>query len=94
MRVPRAGLTGYPPEDLLLKEHFLRAPQAALAARAPRPEGSSRVVGFPERAEDVLNAIAVLADGEVQARLPQDAAAELRRLRRAALLPGRRRAAR
>ena len=49
------------------------------------------MVGFPERTDDVYNALAVLAGGGVHADLPQDAAVELRRRRRAALLPGRRR---
>ena len=47
------------------------------------------LVGFPERAEDVYNAAAVLAGGEVRGDLPQDLPAQLRRLRRGALLPGR-----
>ena len=50
-------------------------------------DGIVALVGFPERADDVYNAAAVLADGEVDGRLPQDVPAELRRLRRAALLP-------
>ena len=87
---PELVLTGYPPEDLLLKEHFLHAGQEALAAIARDVEGIVALVGYPQRTEDVHNALAVLADREVLARLPQDPAAELRRLRRAALLPGRR----
>lgn len=59
-------LSGYPPEDLLLKEHFLRDCRAALDRIAARTEGIVAVVGFPERAEDVFNAAAVCADGEVQ----------------------------
>ena len=49
------------------------------------------LVGFAEHAEDVYNSLAVLADGQVQGDLPQDVPAELRGVRRAALLPGRRR---
>ena len=33
----------------------------------PRPHGIVAVVGFPERADDVYNAAAVLADGRVAA---------------------------
>ena len=88
--LPELVLTGYPPEDLLLKEHFLQAAQEALADVAAEAQGIVAVVGYPERTEDVYNAIAVLADGEVARDLPQDAAVELRRGRRAALLPGRR----
>jgi NAD+ synthase (glutamine-hydrolysing) len=64
---PELVLTGYPPEDLLLKEHFLADAGAALHALAPDVRGLVAVVGFPERAEDVFNAAAVLADGAVHA---------------------------
>ena len=62
---PELVLTGYPPEDLLLKEHFLQGAQEALADVAGAAEGIVALVGFPERTEDVYNALAVLADGEV-----------------------------
>jgi NAD+ synthase (glutamine-hydrolysing) len=61
---PELALTGYPPEDLLLKEHFLQAAQEALADIAEETEGIVALVGFPERTEDVYNALAVLANGE------------------------------
>jgi NAD+ synthase (glutamine-hydrolysing) len=64
---PELALTGYPPEDLLLKEHFLVDTRAALERIAAGVEGIVAVVGYPERAEDVYNAAAVLADGAVQA---------------------------
>jgi NAD+ synthase (glutamine-hydrolysing) len=64
---PELALTGYPPEDLLLKEHFLRATRAALDELAASTEGIVAVVGFPERAQDVFNSIAVLADGGIRA---------------------------
>jgi NAD+ synthase (glutamine-hydrolysing) len=64
---PELALTGYPPEDLLLKEHFLADAQRALRALAADTAGIVAVVGFPERAEDVFNAAAVLAAGEVHA---------------------------
>ncbi len=64
---PELSLTGYPPEDLLLKTGFLDAAAAALAELAAQTEGIVAVVGFPERAEDVYNAAAVLADGQVVA---------------------------
>jgi NAD+ synthase (glutamine-hydrolysing) len=65
--LPELVLTGYPPEDLLLKEHFLQAAQEALADVAREVAGIVAVVGYPQRTEDVHNAIAVLADGEVKA---------------------------
>jgi NAD+ synthase (glutamine-hydrolysing) len=64
---PELALTGYPPEDLLLKEHFLRDARAALDRVAAATEGIVALVGFPEREDDVYNALAVLADGAVQA---------------------------
>jgi NAD+ synthase (glutamine-hydrolysing) len=64
---PELALTGYPPEDLLLKEHFLADAAAALHALAADTHGIVAIVGFPERAEDVYNAAAVLADGRVHA---------------------------
>ncbi|MEO8688600.1 MAG: NAD+ synthase [Solirubrobacteraceae bacterium] len=64
---PELALTGYPPEDLLLKEHFLRRARGALDALAADTHGIVALVGFPERTEDVYNACAVLADGEIVA---------------------------
>ncbi len=64
---PELALTGYPPEDLLLKEHFLADARGALERIASEVVGLVAVVGFPERAEDVYNAAAVLAGGAVHA---------------------------
>lgn len=61
------ALTGYPPEDLLLREHFLADAQAALMDLASDTHGVVAIVGFPERAEYLYNAAAVLADGALQA---------------------------
>src|SRR4051794_5649639 len=65
--LPELVLTGYPPEDLLLKEHFLRATQEALGKLAADVEGIVAVVGYAERTEDVFDSIAVIADGAVRA---------------------------
>jgi NAD+ synthase (glutamine-hydrolysing) len=64
---PELSLTGYPPEDLLLKTHFLDAAGAALEELAAHTRGIAALVGFPERGDDVYNAAALLADGEVAA---------------------------
>jgi NAD+ synthase (glutamine-hydrolysing) len=64
---PELAITGYPPEDLLLKEHFLADAAAALRALAGEIGEVIAVVGFPERAEDVYNSAAVLAGGSVHA---------------------------
>ena len=52
------SVTGYPPEDLLYKEHFLRDARAAVDRLAARTEGLIAIVGFPQRAADVHNAAA------------------------------------
>jgi NAD+ synthase (glutamine-hydrolysing) len=64
---PEQVITGYPAEDLLLKEHFLSAADEALRAVAREAEGIVALVGWPERTEDVHNALAVLAGGAVHA---------------------------
>jgi NAD+ synthase (glutamine-hydrolysing) len=64
---PELALTGYPPEDLLLKEHFLADAAAALRELAADARGLVAVVGYPERVADVYNAAAVLADGAIHA---------------------------
>src|SRR5437763_9533458 len=65
--LPELALTGYPPEDLLLKTHFVDAAGAAIERLASDADGIVALVGFPESADDVYNAAAVLADGRVAA---------------------------
>jgi NAD+ synthase (glutamine-hydrolysing) len=64
---PELALTGYPPDDLLLKTHFVDAAGDALREIAAETRGIVALIGFPERADDVYNSLAVVADGEVQA---------------------------
>jgi NAD+ synthase (glutamine-hydrolysing) len=64
---PELCLTGYPPEDLLLKPHFVDGAAAALEELAGEAQGIVAFVGFPERTDDVYNSAAVLADGRVAA---------------------------
>ncbi len=70
---PELAVTGYPPEDLLLREHFLDDAHVALEEVAAHTEEIVAVVGFPERAPGrhegaprVYNAAAVLAEGAVR----------------------------
>jgi NAD+ synthase (glutamine-hydrolysing) len=63
---PELAVTGYPPEDLLLKEHFLADARRAIDRLAAETNDIVALVGFPERAEDVYNAAAVLAEGELR----------------------------
>jgi NAD+ synthase (glutamine-hydrolysing) len=64
---PELTLSGYPPEDLLLKTSFLDQVGTALEELATQTRGIVALVGFPESADDVYNSAAVLADGEVAA---------------------------
>jgi NAD+ synthase (glutamine-hydrolysing) len=64
---PELTLSGYPPEDLLLKTGFLEAVAEALQELAAQTHGIAAVIGFPERDDDVYNSAAVLADGRVAA---------------------------
>jgi len=64
---PELTITGYPPEDLLIKTHFVDDAQAVLREVAETAEGVVALVGCPQRADDVYNTAAVLADGEVKA---------------------------
>jgi NAD+ synthase (glutamine-hydrolysing) len=62
---PELFVTGYPPEDLLLKEHFLRDARAAVDRLAAAAGDMVAIVGFPERDVDVYNSAAVLSGGAV-----------------------------
>jgi len=61
---PELALTGYPPEDLLLKPGFISANLAALDVVAKAATDIVAVVGFVDRAHDIFNAAAILADGK------------------------------
>ena len=63
--LPELALTGYPPEDLLLKEHVLTDAAEALERIASDVEGIVAIVGYPQRDGAVYNSAAVLADGRV-----------------------------
>src|SRR5215204_2022781 len=52
---PELALSGYPPEDLLLKTSFLDAARVALRELAAETRDIVAVVGYPEQAEDVYN---------------------------------------
>jgi NAD+ synthase (glutamine-hydrolysing) len=59
-------ITGYPPEDLLLKPGFIADNQAALQQVADRTGRCAAVVGFVDVGRDLYNAAAVCANGQVQ----------------------------
>jgi NAD+ synthase (glutamine-hydrolysing) len=65
--LPELTLTGYPPEDLLLKPHFLAATRRALRDLASDVRGLVALVGYAEGNGFTHNALAVIANGEVRA---------------------------
>ncbi len=65
---PELAISGYPPEDLLMRPGFLRDCEAALQQVAASTHGIVAVVGWPQSAGSVLyNAASVLREGKVEA---------------------------
>jgi NAD+ synthase (glutamine-hydrolysing) len=62
---PELAISGYPPEDLLLKKHFLTDCSDALNVLAKRIKGITAVIGVPCAGKDVFNSAAVVSDGRV-----------------------------
>ncbi len=63
---PELAITGYPPEDLLLKPGFVADNRAALEKVALRTSRCVAVIGFVDTGRDLHNAAAVCAFGRVQ----------------------------
>src|SRR2546430_13616587 len=64
---PELVITGYPPEDLVLKPSFVRDNLAQLDLIRGATKGIAAVVGFVDREGDLFNAAAFLHDGELKA---------------------------
>lgn len=65
---PELALTGYPPEDLLLREDFNHASEIALLELAKKIQGITLLVGHPRVYEGACyNAASVLQDGKILA---------------------------
>jgi NAD+ synthase (glutamine-hydrolysing) len=64
---PELVVTGYPPEDLLLRPSFVRAAEGTLGEIARATRGLVALVGVPLLERDLFNACAVCAGGEVKA---------------------------
>lgn len=63
---PELAISGYPPEDLLMRPGFLRSCEQALARVAAEVQGIVAVVGWPQSAGAVVyNAASVLRDGAI-----------------------------
>ena len=66
LAVPELAVTGYPPDDLVLKRSFVEANIAAIRRLAKSTHGVVAVIGFVDFARDNLyNAAAICHDGEL-----------------------------
>ncbi|MFL5946404.1 MAG: NAD+ synthase [Gaiellaceae bacterium] len=64
---PELAVTGYPPEDLLLRPGFVRAAEESVEEIAREARGTTVLVGGPHFDRDLYNACYVLSGGEVKA---------------------------
>src|ERR1051326_648098 len=64
---PELAVTGYPPEDLLLRPGFVRAAAQTLGEIATQARDVVALVGFPSFQGDLYNACAVCNGGELKA---------------------------
>ncbi|MFW2334061.1 NAD+ synthase [Ilumatobacter sp.] len=62
---PELSITGYPPEDLVLKPGFVADNRAALESFAAHTGECAAVVGFVDADRDLYNAAAVCVRGEI-----------------------------
>ena len=62
---PELAITGYPPEDLLLKPSFIRENRIRLTEIAEASRGIVTVVGFVDEEGDIFNAAAAVLDGQI-----------------------------
>jgi NAD+ synthase (glutamine-hydrolysing) len=62
---PELSITGYPPEDLVLKPGFVADNRAALERFAAHTGACAAVVGFVDAGRDIYNAAAVCVNGSV-----------------------------
>jgi NAD+ synthase (glutamine-hydrolysing) len=64
---PELAVTGYPPEDLLLRPGFVRAAEESVERIARESRGVTVLVGAPRFDGDLYNACYVCSSGEVKA---------------------------
>lgn len=62
---PELSVTGYPPEDLLLKQGFVEDNVSAIQEIAASAKDITAIVGFVDVARDIYNAAAVIHNGEI-----------------------------
>src|ERR1700745_3878877 len=65
--LPELVVTGYPPEDLLLRPGFVRAARRAVEEIARSTRGIVALVGAPHLDTDLYTGCYVVADGEIRA---------------------------
>jgi NAD+ synthase (glutamine-hydrolysing) len=63
---PELTLSGYPPEDLLLRPSFLAACESELNALATTTNGVAALVGHPHSEGEVYNAASLLRGGRIE----------------------------
>ena len=64
--LPELAITGYPPEDLLLKPQFISANLMALDEIIKASTDITTIVGFVDKTTDIHNAAAVIYNGELK----------------------------
>ena len=62
---PELAVTGYPPEDLVLKRRFVADSRKAMEHIAARSRSCTAVVGFVDGADGCRNAAGIAADGQL-----------------------------
>ena len=71
---PELCVTGYPPEDLLLRDDFIQQVEQAVSTIAAQAQGIDVVIGYPQRKNGQLyNAAAVLRNGQLIAEYHKQA---------------------
>lgn len=63
---PELCISGYPPEDLLLKPQFSAANLRALDEVIAASHGIVTIVGFVDKTADIHNAAAIICDGQLK----------------------------
>lgn len=64
---PELAITGYPPEDLILKPQFVADNIKHLKSIARKTRDVTAIVGFVDSKKDIYNAAAIIHQGEVAA---------------------------
>jgi NAD+ synthase (glutamine-hydrolysing) len=65
---PELAITGYPPEDLLYKSHFIESNIKAVEDLAKKVSGIVAIVGFADKKGDkIYNAAAIITEGKIKA---------------------------